>query len=255
MAYQSDTETRFRKKRYHESPLRKARVILFIEDFDVQADGVLRHLNKKVWKAIRCKSPDEALRYLNEASDKGELPDVVSIDLGLEPKRSVPDIGLELLQAIRKRWGGLPIIVHSSLDVDESVVQKVVAQGASYYYLRESNLKTYVDLLPYVAQGIMIFTQVPAGYLPKVANRHPDPFFDRDEWKRTIKLLDEGLTYSQIAQRVGRTERAIMARVQRMAIKLETLDEIDPIAETESHEPYRQAVVNWYRKNKHHLNY
>ena len=234
------------------------REIYFVEDWEVQMYGVASLLDKKEWKIIHCSTRKEVMEKLEKSISNGTLPAIVSIDLGLEDKPEKPDYGLELLKNIRKRWEGLPIIVHSALSVDEETVKTVVEYGASYYYLKDkSDAQKYADLLPFVAQGILVFSQKPAGLLPKVITRLPDPFYDRPEYKRTIRLLAEGLTYAQIAERDSRaqTDRGIMARVNRIAAKLEALNEIDPIIESESPEPYKEAVVNWYKKNRQRLKY
>ena len=231
--------------------------IVFVEDKGVQMYGVTRPLEETgQWHVIKCRSSDETLKTLEAASQKNELPSIVSIDLGLDDLPETTDRGLELLEKIRKRWQGLPIIAHSTLETNESIVRRVVAQGASYFYLRDiSDVEGYIGILPFIAIGFLIYSPKPAAQLPRIASKIPDPFYTHPEYWRTLELLDKDFTYAQIANMdsKAKTEKGIMSRVRRIAMWLAELGEIEEIyldADNLPNEGYRRVVVRWYRANK-----
>ena len=231
--------------------------IVFVEDKGVQMYGVTRPLEETGrWQVIKCRNSEETLKTLNTASQKNELPSIVSIDLGLDDLPETTDRGLELLEKIRKRWQGLPIIAHSTLETNESIVRRVVAQGASYFYLRETgDVEGYIGILPFVAIGFLIYSPKPAAQLPRIASKVPDPFYTHPEYWRTLQLLENNYTYAQIAalDSKAKTEKGIMSRVKRIAMWLAELGEIEEIYLDEDNLPnegYRRVVVRWYRENK-----
>ncbi len=236
--------------------------IVFVEDKGVQMYGVTRPLEDTGrWQVIKCRTSDETLKILEAASRKNELPTIVSIDLGLDDQPDSPNRGLELLEKVRNRWQGLPIIAHSTLETTESTVRRVVAQGASYFYLRdEGDVEGYIGILPFVAIGFLIYSQKPAAQLPRIASKIPDPFYAHPEYWRTLQLLDNNYTYVQIAgmDSKAKTEKGIMSRVRRIAMWLAELGEVEDIyldADNLPNEGYRRVVVRWYRENKNRAAY
>jgi len=235
----------------------KKRTLLFLENRTWNIGGLsslLRHSSE--WQMIHCQSSNEVWSTLEAGSNIGELPDVVSLDLGIDDLPDDPDRGLELLEKIKNRWQGLPVIVHSMLDIHEPVVRKVVSQGASFFWLRDkAQLEEYIQILPFVANGFLIFSQRPALLLPRAVSRFPDPFFRKPEYWKTLELLDKGHTYLQIANTdpSAKTDRGIGRRVKVMVDTLIGLGEIPEFPDPDNipADAYKQAAIQWYRANKH----
>lgn len=239
--------------------MNKKEDILFVEDVEALSIGLISSLKTAgIWNVISCKTDGEAFRILDKMSLGRLLPRVISVDLGLPPKPKETEIGLNLIKKIRERWEGLPIVVHSFLDVKESVVKTIISQGASYFYLfDETDVKAYVGLLPYMAQGFLVFSPTPASRLPQVVSLIPDPFQKNPEIWRTLQHLAQGLTYARIGDREGVGERAIMQRVKRAAEVLEVLGEIQLLIDSDDTAPerYKPFVIEWYHRNRVRFGY
>ena len=233
--------------------------ILFVDDRESQTIGVLTPLREGgKWKVTTCKTAEETLSRLEEMSLEGKLPSIVSLDLGLFPKPREPEIGINLLRNIHERWGGLPLIVHSVLEVKDSVLRTIISQGASYFWLfDEGDVNTYIELLPFIAQGYVIFSPTPSSRLPQVVTVMPDPFQKNPEIWKTLSYLTQGLTYVRIAEKEGVGDRAIMARVKKAALVLDALNEIllPPDSDDVTPERYKPYVIEWYKRNKVRFGY
>jgi DNA-binding NarL/FixJ family response regulator len=231
--------------------------LLFLENRTLQAEGLsslLRYSSE--WQMIHCRSGEEVWSKLERGSNSGELPDVVSLDLGIDDLPESPERGLALLEKIKSRWQGLPIIIHSMLDIHEPVIRKVVSQGASFFWLRDkAQLEEYIQILPFVANGFLIYSQKPALLLPRVVSQFPDPFFREPNYWKTLELLEKGYTYLRIANTdpSAKTERGIQNRVKTIVNTLIGLGEIPDFPDPDNipSDAYKQAAVQWYRSNKH----
>lgn len=235
------------------------RAILFVEDREHQTVGVATPIKATGdWEVITCKTSIEATRMLDEMSKAGSLPSIVSVDLGLPPKPKEAEVGIDLLKNIRGRWEGLPIVVHSVLEVKENVVRTIISQGASYFYLfDEADVSAYIHLLPFLAQGYLVFSPTPASRLPSVVSVMPDPFQGNPEIWKTLQYLAQGATYLRIAEREGVGDRAIMARVKKAALVLEALGEIQILLDSDDAAPekYKPYVIEWYHRNRVRFGY
>lgn len=235
-----------------QSPNIRVRRLLFVEDATWQATGLTMMLEKTgLWEVDVCATPTEALDMLARASNirnMSRMPSVVSVDLGLSDKPDSPEYGLALLKQIRQRWEGLSIVVHSTLPVKPEVVREVLAHKASYVFLSDDReARAYVALLPFIAQGYLMYSPTPAGQLADVISLQPDPFSANPEYWRTLELLAQNKLYREVAKKESVSERAIMARVRNIAHKLAELEEIPPLPQGEVYKP---IVIEWYMKNR-----
>lgn len=227
--------------------------ILFVEDHPLQMYGVSTLLIQNDWAVEIIETHKLAFDKLNDDSQRGmAVPDVISIDLGLGDKPEAADYGLELLEKIRKRWKGLPLIVHGTLvKVSEDIVRRIVAQGASYFYLGDAgDAQAFAMMLPYIAQGYVIYSPSPAARLTHIITTKPDPFIKNPEYWTTLKLLNEGKRYGDVAEIHVVGLEAIKARVKKIALTLEALNEIPQLAESSEDERFKPLVIEWYRKNR-----
>ena len=241
------------------SPVRKRQRLFFVEDSLTQMYGLEAQIKATgMWEIDICTTPEDAWDRLLRLSEAGLLPNVVSIDLGLADLPNEPDRGLALLEKIRKKWEGLPLVIHSNLDVEINMVRTVVAQNASYIFLRdERDAEGFVTMLPFVARGFLVYSPTPSARLAQVLNTKPNPFHDHDDYWEMMELLERGLTYGDIGDRLSVASRTIKAWVKKVAldlhdnkeIVLETEDEGSDTSSNNYH--YRRAVVNWFRQNRY----
>lgn len=229
--------------------------LLFVENNPDQMQAAKAELEAAGWQTHLVRAPDEAQKLLERNQDT--LPDVISVDLGLLEKKEDPEYGLKLLHDIRERWSpsALPLVVHSAISgtkFNERLVRKVAASGASYFWLRdEAHVRAYVLMMPFIAQGYIVYSPSPAGMLQRVLSASPPPFVNNSTLVQTLKFLNEGKTFEQIGKLEKHGDKAIQARVKKMAETLELLGEIGPLEESQSTAPYRNALVKWYLKNSY----
>jgi len=239
------------------------RSLLFIENQEHQWLGLCTPAKDAGWHVTVQGDPDKAFRLLEELIEHNNPPDVVSIDLGLLDKPNRPDYGLACLSRISKRWGRtLNVIVHSGIPLEETVMRRVLAAGASYFHLNEGSSESYVKLLEHVARGYAVYSPGPAALLPSMVALKPDPWAANPEFWRMAPLLHEGLTYKKIASHEQmKSEAGVMDRVKRMAQALADGAHVPPLHQDGigepriSREPYREVVVEWYRQNRSYYGY
>src|SRR5687767_4152215 len=108
------------------------------------------------WRWVYATGRDEALEMLKKMVSTG-LPNLVSVDLGLEPNPGDPGLGLELLEEIHDLHPYLRLAVHSGLaqkDLDAGVLHRILSIPASYIATRNQNsVLAFAANLPLMAAG------------------------------------------------------------------------------------------------------
>lgn len=123
--------------------------------------------------------------------------DVVLVDLGL-PGLS----GVEVIAALSKRTKAPLMMAHTVFD-DRDTVLKAIKAGASSYVLKGSAPRELIEAL-YALQagGAPMSPRIARSVLRELqqAPSQPDVLSPRE--RQLLKLVDEGLTYKQIAERL-----------------------------------------------------
>lgn len=145
------------------------------------------------------------------------LPDVALLDVQL------PDgTGIEVCRELRSLVPGLRCLMLTSLDNDESEYQAMMA-GASGYLLKNVSGAALVTDIRRVAAGEILLDPLAA---ERVLERLRNP--PRDvlmSWLSPrelalVRLITEGLTDGEIAERMSMSERTVKGRVSALLGKL-----------------------------------
>ncbi|MCO5193120.1 MAG: response regulator [Anaerolineae bacterium] len=224
--------------------------LLIVDDKLMTMRGISSELRRSgLWRVEEVSTPTEAIDMLETLEKRNDLPDVVSVDLGLADLPNEPQYGLSLLKRIRSTWDGLNLVVHSGLDVDEALVREVMQHRASYCHLVSAHeAQLYLQVLPFIAQGCLILSPTPAVQLHNYFSAAPDPFANNVELWGTLELMALGRTYTQIAKAEHVQPGTIKKRVQRLVTTLETLGEFED-QEEENERRHRQRLIRWYHQN------
>jgi two-component system nitrate/nitrite response regulator NarL len=147
-------------------------------------------------------------------------PDVVLVDLGL------PDIsGLEIIEAVRRRWPQVPVLVISVLTSADAVVQAVRLGARGYLYKGES-VRALAEAIRGVLDGDYPISPSLARHLFRLASQEtlPRPGDDSGLSAREIellRLLGQGYTYDEAARRMTVSVNTVRTFSRRIYQKLE----------------------------------
>lgn len=186
-----------------------------VEDNDLLRETIVDVL--KETPGMQCTVATGFCREAIEALNRGRLPTVVLMDIGL-PDRS----GLEGIEVIKAVSPSTQIVVLTVYEDDEKIFQAVCA-GASGYLLKPSSPKSVVDAVQSVLRG-------EAPMSPPVARRVLKMFaaFGRKKahyglTKREREILGEivdGLTVRQIAEKLFLSPHTVDTHLRNIYEKL-----------------------------------
>lgn len=231
--------------------LQTSKRVLLIEDDRRQYSGLEQEFNAGNWQVIRAWDKLSARQYLSQTPDPATPLDAIALDLGLPPAIDNPFVsGIPLAHWLRKRHPHLPILAYTALqpkDVDYSqILAELLPLRISFIALRTlSGDNQLGDLLRLIWQGFFLLSPSPADYLADAIAVQPDPLDDA-LWE-TLHLMNQGLTYPGIAEKLNITVDGVRARVRRVTEILQKRDELDP------NQNGREDLENWYRHN--HVRY
>jgi DNA-binding NarL/FixJ family response regulator len=179
----------------------RSRTLFMVDDLPNSLHGFIEMVEKQHtdWRVEVVHDKDTAMRRLREMSQK--LPDLISIDLGLEPLPDSTDIGLNLLRDIHHAFGSRRLVVHSALNVKPEVLHEILGMRVSYIRLRDrQSEEAFADALPWMAEGYLFFSPSVAGQFSEILPEQPDPL-DEDEWA-VARLLATGKDYEAVARAI-----------------------------------------------------
>src|SRR5262249_23229433 len=146
----------------------------------------------------------EALDALRELG-----ADIVLMDLGL-PGMS----GVEATAALTQREGAPLVMAHTVFD-DRDTVLKAIKAGASSYVLNGCAPRALVEALHALKQGgAPMSPRIARALLRELQQKpaEPDPLSPRE--RQLLKLIDEGLTYKQIAERLAVSPHTVHSHIK-----------------------------------------
>jgi NarL family two-component system response regulator YdfI len=153
----------------------------------------------------------EAVRLAGELS-----PDVVLMDLRM------PNLdGIEAIRQIRARYPAIEIVILTTYDDDEYIVQGLRA-GARGYLLKDTGRQVLFDAIRAAARGESL---LPSAVVEKVVARLTAPVptpkarLSKRE-QQVLVLLAEGAANKEIAYQLRITERTVKAHVTSIFNKL-----------------------------------
>jgi DNA-binding NarL/FixJ family response regulator len=141
-------------------------------------------------------------------------PDVVIVDLRL-PRMD----GVHTIEALRREFGPMPILVLSSYKTDEDISRAIQAQ-ASGYLLKDMPLPRLVEAIRSVHAGQQYFPAEIASRLPEQLRQ---PKLSSRELA-VLQMIADGRSNKEIADGLGIVEGTVKGHVTNLLVKLHAAD-------------------------------
>src|SRR4051794_23482479 len=193
--------------------------VLIVDDHAVVREGLLSFLAAEPDLEVvgDAESGTRALELLASLETEGQRPDVVIMDLQMEPVD-----GIESTRRIRARYDDVEVVALTSF-AEEERVQAALEAGASGYLLKDSDPdqvaaavraahRGELQLDPAVARRLMsrLRATPPDGVAPTLTPREHE----------VINLVGEGKANKEIAAELGISERTARTHVSNILGKL-----------------------------------
>ncbi|MEV6691468.1 response regulator transcription factor [Micromonospora sp. NPDC051196] len=206
---------------------------MVVDDHPMWREGVARDLTEAGHQVVAsCGEGRQAIRVVAAA-----CPDVVVLDLQL------PDIsGVEVIQGLRAAWPKVRVLMLSASGEQQGVLDAVKA-GATGYLLKSAALAEFLDAVRRTAAGEPVFTPGLAGLVLGEYRRlaaagavtgGPVPGHDpataprlTERETEVLRLVAKGMSYKQIAERLGLSHRTVQNHVQNTLGKLQLHNRVE----------------------------
>lgn len=206
--------------------------VMVVDDHPMWREGVARDLTEAGFLVVATSGEGrQAVRVAAAAR-----PDVVVLDLQL------PDIsGVEVILGLRAAVPEVRVLMLSASGEQQSVLDAVKA-GATGYLVKSTAPAEFLEAVRRTAAGDTVFTPGLAGLvlgeyrrLAASPGRAADPsggaepatprLTDRET--EVLRLVAKGLSYKQIAQRLGLSHRTVQNHVQNTLGKLQLHNRVE----------------------------
>ncbi|HQW44107.1 MAG: response regulator transcription factor [Chitinophagaceae bacterium] len=189
--------------------------ILIIDDHPLVGDGIAMMLREVETLTITevCKTGKDAMESLSKST-----PDIILLDI------SLPDIdGLELCSLIRKKNKHSKIIGLTSTN-EAGIITQLLAKGGNGYMLKNMERSELLMAIDEVLNGKIFLSKAANQKILEQFNSVNDavkntPLLTRRE-KEVLKLLYEGLTGPQIAEKLFLSHYTIESHRKNLMQKL-----------------------------------
>jgi DNA-binding NarL/FixJ family response regulator len=156
---------------------------------------------------------DAALGLLEQLDAEGRRPDVVLMDLQMEPLD-----GIESTRRVRARYDDVEVVALTSFD-DVQRVQAALEVGASGYLLKDADVGEIAVAVRAAHRGELQLDPAVARRLTESLRAPRDPGLTSREVD-VLRLLGEGQSNKTIAATLGITERTARTHVSKILAKL-----------------------------------
>lgn len=194
--------------------------ILIVDDHEVVRNGIRAYLEKisDFHVVGEGSSGEEALSMVAEL-----IPDIVLLDL-IMPGMD----GIETTRRIRQISPRTKVVVLTSYHEDVHIFPALKA-GAISYILKDMKMEKLVDVLHRAVQGeVTLHPRVASRVLQNIRGENVDdqPLFTEltDRETDVLKLIANGLTNSQIAEKLVISENTVKGHVSNILSKLHLAD-------------------------------
>jgi DNA-binding NarL/FixJ family response regulator len=194
--------------------------VLIADDQNIVCEGLKVVLNASTHVRVVGTAADgaEALRQVETLH-----PDVVLMDLKMPGMN-----GVQATRALRERLPAIPVLVLTTYDDDEWVVDAIRA-GAAGYLLKDSGSQEIVAAIEGTAAGQTHVDPAVAAKLFTYVRQGPPPsraLLERltEREHAILRLLASGLTNAAIGQRLALAEGTVRNHVSAILAKLEVAD-------------------------------
>jgi DNA-binding NarL/FixJ family response regulator len=193
--------------------------VMVVDDHPMWRDAVARDLGDAGFEVVATASDGRAA--LNRAP--AARPDVVVLDLQIPAPN-----GVEVTAALVEADPTVRVLILSASGEQDDVLAAVKA-GATGYLVKSASRSELVDAVSRVARGDTVFTPGLAGLVLGEYRRLSDtPAAAADDTPRltdreteVLRLVAKGLSYKQIAERLGLSHRTVQNHVQNTLRKLQ----------------------------------
>lgn len=184
--------------------------VMIVDDHPIVRDGIASVLEAEadIVVAASVGSAEEMLAALSR-----DAPDAILLDLALPGMD-----GVEAISRLRQ-MGAHPVVIFSAHEDAEAMVEAVRA-GARGYVVKGAPGAEIVSAVREVASGGSYFRGAAANAIAREVRspRVPDGLTPRE--REVIRLVGDGLSNKQIAQRLGIAERTAKFHVRQIMSKL-----------------------------------
>lgn len=192
--------------------------VVIVDDHAVVRRGLSAYLGTEPDIEIRGEAGDgrEALAVLNALAQRGQLPDVVLLDM------QMPHLdGVETTREIRRLWPSVDVVAITSF-LEEARIRAALEAGASGYLLKDADASEVVDAIRSAMNGEVRLDPAVASVLASSLRTPPSKVRDlTDREREVLVLVANGQTNQQIAKRLGMAERTARTHVSNILAKLD----------------------------------
>jgi DNA-binding NarL/FixJ family response regulator len=157
---------------------------------------------------------DEALEVLAQLDSRGHRPDVVLMDLQMEPVD-----GIESTRRIRALYDDVEVVALTSFDEEERV-RAALEAGASGYLLKDADVDEVAVAVRAAHRGELLLDPALARRLTASLRAAPTAPELTSRELDVLRLLGEGHANKAIAAKLGITERTARTHVSKILAKL-----------------------------------
>ena len=204
------------------------RTILLVEDnpvFSTQMQHSIAEM-RMGGALLDCRAGSAALDLLDEPRLRLDL---ALVDLGL------PDVaGIEVIQAVRRRFADIPILVISVIHAERSVLSAIRA-GARGYILKSDPEPAIRDAIEQVLKGHYPISPSLARTLFKLAggpasggSSHPGVKLSVRETE-TLQHIARGHSYEEVAQLMGVAVSTVQSNIRNLYRKLDAHSQMQAV--------------------------
>jgi DNA-binding NarL/FixJ family response regulator len=200
--------------------------VMVVDDHPMWRDGVARDLAEAGYDVVA--AVGEGAQAVRVAA--AVRPDVVVLDLQL-PDRS----GVEVIQGVLTAVAQARVLVLSASGEQGDVLEAVKA-GATGYLTKSARREDLVDAVSRTAKGEAVFTPGLAGLVlgeyRRLAAGPPAPSGPEaprltDRETEVLRLVAKGVSYKEIAERLGLSHRTVQNHVQNTLNKLQLHNRVE----------------------------
>ncbi|MDG4767650.1 response regulator transcription factor [Solwaraspora sp. WMMD406] len=198
--------------------------VMVVDDHPMWREGVARDLSEAGHEVVATTGEGRQAIRICQAT----RPDVVVLDLQL------PDMsGVEVIRGLLAAQPGVRVLMLSASGEQQSVLDAVKA-GATGYLLKSASPAEFLDAVRRTSVGDTVFTPGLAGLVLGEYRRlaaAPNPGGDEprltDRETEVLRLVAKGLSYKQIATRLGLSHRTVQNHVQNTLGKLQLHNRVE----------------------------
>jgi DNA-binding NarL/FixJ family response regulator len=199
--------------------------VMVVDDHPMWRDGVARDLAEGGYEVVA--AVGEGAQAVRVAA--AVRPDVVVLDLQL------PDAsGVDVIRGLLAAQPGAHVLVLSASGEQHDVLEAVKA-GATGYLMKSAKREEFLDAVSRTAAGEAVFTAGLAGMVLGEYRRlaaepaGPGPLAPSltDRETEVLRQVAKGLSYKQIAERLGLSHRTVQNHVQNTLSKLQLHNRVE----------------------------